>query len=87
MSNVTGPETLSIRERAGTFGRLFGREATIVGEENGLGYLSNAAEATALFGPPGVPVEKIIGWTAHWIGAGGDNLGKPTHFEAQDGKY
>jgi len=26
-------------------------------------------------------------WTAHWIRIGGENLGKPTHFEAQNGKY
>ncbi len=85
--NVTGPETISIREVAHEFARLFGRDVRIAGEENGLGYLSNAAEATALFGEPSVPLERIIEWTAHWIRLGGEDLGKPTHFETQDGRY
>jgi nucleoside-diphosphate-sugar epimerase len=85
--NVTGPETISIREVAQTFGRLFGKDVAFTGKENGLGYLSNASQATALFGKPTVPVGRIIEWTAHWIQRGGESLGKPTHFETQDGKY
>jgi hypothetical protein len=26
-------------------------------------------------------------WIAHWIKKGGPMLNKPTHFEAQDGKF
>jgi len=26
-------------------------------------------------------------WIADWLRRGGDTLNKPTHFEAQDGKY
>jgi nucleoside-diphosphate-sugar epimerase len=85
--NVTGPETISIRDLAHEFGRLFGRDVRIAGEENGLGYLSSAAEATALFGGPSVPLERLIEWTAHWTEIGGEDLGKPTHFETQDGRY
>ena len=85
--NVTGPETFSIREVAHEFGRLFGKDAEIAGEENGRGYLSDAAEANRLFGPPSVTLEQVIRWTAHWIQRGGEELGKPTHFETQDGKY
>jgi len=85
--NVTGPETISIRDLAHEFARLLGRDARIAGEENGLGYLSNAAEAAALFGGPSVPLERLIEWTAHWIEIGGEDLGKPTHFETQDGRY
>jgi len=85
--NVTGPETISIREVAGDVGRLLGKPVRIAGEENGRGYLSDASEATARFGPPSVPVERIVEWTARWIRAGGEHLHKPTHFETQDGKY
>jgi nucleoside-diphosphate-sugar epimerase len=85
--NVTGPETISIREVAHEFGRLFGKAPRIVGTENGRGYLSNAARAKELFGPPSVGLDRLIPWIARWIEAGGENLGKPTHFEAQDGKY
>ncbi len=85
--NVTGPEMLSIGETAEAFGRRFGKTPKIVGRENGLGYLSNAAEASSLFGPPTVSPERLIDWIAHWIGQGGRLLDKPTHFETQDGKY
>lgn len=85
--NVTGPETISIRQIAHEFGRLFGKDPRIVGTENGRGYLSNAGRAKELFGPPSVGLDRLIPWIAHWIKAGGENLGKPTHFEAQDGKY
>jgi nucleoside-diphosphate-sugar epimerase len=85
--NITGPETLSIRHVALTFARLLGKEVEFTGQENGLAYLSDAAQANALFGHPSVPVARIIEWIAHWITIGGESLGKPTHFETQNGKY
>ncbi|HSQ74648.1 MAG TPA: NAD-dependent epimerase/dehydratase family protein [Bacteroidota bacterium] len=85
--NVTGPELLSVRWIAQRFGELFGKQARIAGEENGKAYLSNAAKANALFGNPSVPIGRVIEWIADWIQRGGESLGKPTHFETQDGKY
>ncbi len=85
--NITGPEILSIRWIANRFGELFNKKAIISGEENGKGYISNAAKANALFGNPSVPIGKIIEWVADWIQRGGEISGKPTHFETQDGKY
>ena len=85
--NVTGPEMFSIRQVARRFAELLGKDATFVGEENGRGYLNNAGQANALFGNPSVPLGRIIEWTADWVRSGGPNLGKPTHFETQDGKY
>ena len=85
--NVTGPEIFSIREVAQTLGRLMGKEAKFTGAENGMGYLSNARKANALFGNPTVPLGTVIEWTAHWVKNGGPSLGKATHFETQNGKY
>lgn len=85
--NVTGPELLSVRWIANRFGRIFNKTPKITGHENGKGYLSNAAKANSIFGNPSVPIGKIIEWTAHWIQSGGENIGKPTHFETQDGNY
>jgi dTDP-4-dehydrorhamnose reductase len=85
--NITGPELVSVRWIANRFGQLFGKEATTVGQENGKAYLSNASKANSLFGNPSAPIGKIIEWIADWIQRGGDTLGKPTHFESQDGKY
>ena len=85
--NVTGPETISVRWTAFRFGELFGKDVTITGQENGKGYLNNASKANSIFGNPSVPVGRIIEWIADWIKNGGENLGKETHFETQDGKY
>jgi len=85
--NVTGPELLSVRWVANRFGQLFGKQAKIAGQENGKAYLNNASKANSLFGNPSAPIGKIIEWIADWIQRGGENIGKPTHFETQDGKY
>ncbi len=85
--NITGPELVSVRWIANKFGELFHKQARIVGQENGRAYLSNAAKANSLFGNPSAPIGKIIEWIADWIQRGGENIGKPTHFETQDGKY
>jgi dTDP-4-dehydrorhamnose reductase len=85
--NVTGPEIISIRETAKKFGQLFGKKPRFSGKENGRGYLSDASRAVSLFGRPTVSVDQVIRWIAHWIERGGESLGKPTHFETQNGKY
>jgi len=85
--SITGPETFSIRWLANVFAEKFAKEAIITGQENGKAYLSNATKANSIFGYPSVPLGKVIDWVAHWIKSGGENIGKPTHFETQDGKY
>ncbi len=85
--NVTGPETFSIREVAATFGELLGKNPIFIGRENGIGYLNNATKANTMFGNPSVPLDRVIRWVAHWTKSGGENNGKPTHFETQNGKY
>lgn len=85
--NVSGPETFSVRRVARQIGERMGRTPVFTGEENGLGYLSNASRCHALFGYPSVPLGRIIEWTSDWIMRGGPSLGKPTHFETQNGKY
>ena len=85
--NITGTKIISVRKVAEKFGRIFNKEIIFKGHENGMGYLSNASKAEKLFGPPSVSGEKLIEWVAHWVRKGGENLGKPTHFEEQNGKY
>ena len=85
--NVTGPETLSIREVAGEFGKRLGKAPVFRGSEAGTALLSNASKSTARFGPPTVSIARLIDWTADWVKRGGAMLGKPTHFETRDGKY
>lgn len=85
--NLTGPETLRVRDIAAEFGQRFGVEPVIEGAEAETALLNNASRCHAMFGQPSVSISQLIDWTAHWIQHGGSLLGKPTHFEARDGKF
>jgi hypothetical protein len=86
--NITGPETLSVRELAVEFGQHFGIEPTFVSSTEGsTALLSDASKAHRLFGSPTVQPKEMIEWIAHWIRDGGAVLNKPTHFQTRDGKF
>ena len=53
----------------------------------GTAWLVNTKAAQRLLGAPRVPLERMLDWVADWIARGMPSLGKPTHFEARDGKY
>ena len=85
--NVSGPEMLSVRSLAEGFGRLLGKTPTIIGDEAPTAWLVDTREAQHLFGYPLVPIGALMRWTADWIARDMPSHGKPTHFEARDGKY
>ncbi|HCM27311.1 MAG TPA: epimerase [Treponema sp.] len=85
--NVSGPETVSVRRTAEAFARAFGRECAFRGEEGPLALLANTQRAARLFGYPRVSLDAMIGWTADWTARGLRSLGKPTHFDAADGRF
>lgn len=85
--NITGPETVSIRQAAMTLGDLLGIEPTFAGEESGSAYLSNAAKAMEAFGYPSLSLHTMLRLQAEWILQGGRALGKPTHFEERKGTF
>ena len=85
--NVSGPRVLAVRELAEEFGKRFQKKPVITGKEAGTAWLVDTSAAQRLFGPPRVPLERMIDWQADWIARGGPSLGKPTHFETRDGKY
>jgi nucleoside-diphosphate-sugar epimerase len=85
--NVTGPETLSVRDVAERFGRIFGVQPKFRGQEGELALLSNAARCHGLLGYPKVTAQEAVECVARWIGMGGATLGKPTHFEVTDGRF
>ena len=86
--NITGPETLSVRDVAMQFGRRFGVEPLFLPDSEGAtALLSNAAKGTSLFGHPTVSPAEMIEWIAGWIREGGVTLNKPTHFQTRDGKF
>jgi nucleoside-diphosphate-sugar epimerase len=85
--NVSGPEILSVRMLAQKIGARLGIEPTITGMENETAWITDTSEALRLFGPPVVDTDRMIAWTADWIGRGQRSLDKPTKFEVRDGRY
>jgi nucleoside-diphosphate-sugar epimerase len=85
--NITGPERLSVRDIAEEFGQRFGITPAFTSQESDVAILSNAARATALFGPPTVSHHQLMNWIANWISRRQPLLNKPTHFEVRDGKF
>ncbi len=85
--NLTGPEIVSVTETAEMLGDLLDRPVRFTGKTGDKAYLSDASQAVAQFGPPRVPLEQVLRWTADWIRKGGRSLGRPTHFEVADGRY
>ncbi len=85
--NITGSRHTSVRWLAGEFGKRFGREPRLVGQEAPTAWLEDTSLAVSLFGQPRVDIDTMIDWTADWVRCGRPSLGKPTHFSTRDGKY
>lgn len=85
--NITGPEIVSVEAAALKLGKLLGKEVTFRGTPGNRCYLSNSAKMCSMLGYPSVSMETMIRWQAEWILNGGVSIGKPTHFEVNNGKF
>ncbi len=85
--NITGPETIYIREVAAQFAKLMNKNIHISGMEADTALLGNAGKSFEMLGRPKIPLEQVIKWTADWIMRGKKQLGKLTHYEVRSGKY
>jgi len=84
---VTGPEIVPVRAAATAFGERFGRPPRFTGGPGGPALLGDPRRCVSLLGPPEVDLPRLLDWVAAWVGRGGRSLGKPTHFEATDGRF
>jgi len=85
--NMTGPETLSVRELAERFGQLMNRPVHFEGKEADTALLNDARAGLKRLGSPRIKAETLVEWVADWVARGGKSLGKPTHFESRDGAF
>ncbi|HUG54817.1 MAG TPA: epimerase [Vicinamibacteria bacterium] len=83
---VTGPEVVSVRAAAEALGERLGRRPQFTGEP-GPALLGDPSLCVALLGPPEIGLARLLDWVAAWVGQGGRSLGKPTHFEATNGRF
>ena len=68
--NVTGLETVSLRDLANGMGQIFGKEPKFQGTEAEKIWLVDSTKATDLFGPPIVSLARMTHWTADWVARG-----------------
>jgi nucleoside-diphosphate-sugar epimerase len=85
--NVTGAETLSVRQLAERFGQVMKKPVKFSGTERDDALLSNTSRMQSTFAAPSVTIDEMIARVADWISHDGSLLGKPTKFEARDGKF
>lgn len=85
--NVSGRERLLVRQVCERFAEQMGNPVRYSGTEGENAIFADAAFGQSLLGPSRTAPEQMMEWIAHWVMHGGRNFGKPTHFEARDGKY
>ena len=85
--NVTGPETVAVRDLAGRIGKLLGKQPHFVSQEAATALLSNASTCFELFGRPAMTLDGMIGVIVPWVAAGKPVLGKPTKYGVRDGRF
>ena len=85
--NVTGPETISIRKVAETFGQMFGITPQFENTESQNALLNDASLCHRLFGYPKVTLSEMVEMTQAWVINQGKTHNKPTHFQERSGNY
>ena len=68
-------------------GAIMGKEVKFSGAPGGLNYLNDSGKMCRLFGYPRMSLDEMILHQARWIASGGVSIGKPTHFEVNNGKF
>ena len=85
--NVTGPETLNVREVSNKLAERMKLPVTLTGKESPTALLNNASLSHIRYGKPETSIDELLNNVADWVSQGGDSLAKPTGFEIRNGKF
>ena len=85
--NLAGPEIVSVADVSARLGAQMNRPVRLTGVPAADALLNNGTRGYSLLGYPEWTTQRMIDWTAQWIGAGRPTLGKPTHFQTRSGRY
>lgn len=85
--NVTGTETVYVRDAALAFAKALKRDVSFEGEPGDTALLSCADKCAKRFGAPEYSANELIRLQAEWLLSGGRHLDKPTHFEEARGRF
>jgi nucleoside-diphosphate-sugar epimerase len=85
--NIGGPESVSVRRVAESFGARWGIEPVFEGTESDFVLAVNCDQAAAELGNPVVPIERMVDWVADWVENDMPLYGKPSKFQIRDGIF
>lgn len=85
--NVTGPDTIPIRQLAKQIGKELDKEPKFVSHEAQTALLSNASYCFSVFGYPKTKLEQMVSMIVKWVSSGRKVLNKPTKYGIRDGKF
>ena len=87
--NVTGCDTLRVRDMATALGERLSKRPQFVGVEASDALLSDATALRIRLGDtlPLLPLDTLLDWTAEWVREQRPLLGKTTKFEVRDGRF
>ncbi|HNS20799.1 MAG TPA: NAD-dependent epimerase/dehydratase family protein [Sedimentisphaerales bacterium] len=85
--NVTGIETLKVRDIAQRIAGVLGKTPQFTSREAPTSLLSNASKCVERFGKPAVSLDEMIVAVVTWVTAGKPVLNKPTKYNVRDGRF
>ena len=85
--NITGPNTVLIRQLAKQIGRELNNKPKFVSQEAETALLSNASYCFSLFGYPKMSLDEMVSLIVQWVASGKKILDKPTKYDIRDGKF
>ncbi|MDH4240606.1 MAG: NAD(P)-dependent oxidoreductase [Phycisphaerae bacterium] len=85
--NVTGPDTIPIRQLAELIGKKLNKEPRFISQEAQTALLSNASYCFSKFGYPKTTLEEMVSVIVKWVTSGKKILNKPTKYDIRDGKF
>jgi nucleoside-diphosphate-sugar epimerase len=85
--NVTGLETIMVRDLAEQIGRQLNKQPKFVSQEAPTALLSDASLCFNEFGNPQMNLEEMVSTIVHWVTAGKTTLNKPTKYDTRNGKF
>jgi len=85
--NVTGPDTVLVRQLAEQIGKELNSKPKFTSQEARTALLSNASFCFSMFGYPQTTLEEMVSLIAKWVSSGKTVLNKPTKYDIRNGKF
>jgi len=85
--NVTGPDTVLVRQLAEQIGQVLNNKPQFISREAKTTLLSNASFCSSMFGYPQTTLEEMVSLIAKWVKSGKKVLNKPTKYDIRNGKF